>query len=258
MLVDWFTVGAQVLNFLILVWLMKRYLYKPVLRAIAAREKLIAAQVADAAANRAQADQEREELTRKHEELEQQRAALMSEATKEAQAERQRLIEAARDAADAVSAKRQEALRNEAITLNEAITRRAQEEVFAIARKALADLATTSLEERLGEIFTCVLREMNGSAKEQFAQALSTMTEPAVVRSAFDLPPEQRAAIRSALDETFRAQVPVRFEVAPELVSGIELTASGQKVGWSIAEYLGSLANAVGALVALEPSPKGT
>ena len=27
MLIDWFTVGAQALNFLILVWLMKRYLY---------------------------------------------------------------------------------------------------------------------------------------------------------------------------------------------------------------------------------------
>ena len=38
MLIDWFTVGAQVLNFLILVWLMKRFLYKPVLDAIDARE----------------------------------------------------------------------------------------------------------------------------------------------------------------------------------------------------------------------------
>jgi len=38
MLIDWFTVVAQVINFLILVWLMKRFLYKPILNAIAARE----------------------------------------------------------------------------------------------------------------------------------------------------------------------------------------------------------------------------
>jgi len=37
MLIDWFTVGAQALNFIILVWLMKRFLYKPVQDAIAAR-----------------------------------------------------------------------------------------------------------------------------------------------------------------------------------------------------------------------------
>ncbi len=52
MLIDWFTVGAQLLNFLILVWLMKRFLYKPVLDAIDAREKLIATELADAAAKK--------------------------------------------------------------------------------------------------------------------------------------------------------------------------------------------------------------
>jgi F-type H+-transporting ATPase subunit b len=55
MLIDWFTVGAQVLNFLILVWLMKRFLYKPILNAIDAREKRIAKELADADATRAEA-----------------------------------------------------------------------------------------------------------------------------------------------------------------------------------------------------------
>jgi hypothetical protein len=42
MLIDWFTVGAQIVNFLILVWLLKHFLYKPILNAIDAREKRIA------------------------------------------------------------------------------------------------------------------------------------------------------------------------------------------------------------------------
>ena len=50
MLIDWFTVGAQALNFVILVWLMKRFLYVPVLDAIDAREKRIATQLGDATA----------------------------------------------------------------------------------------------------------------------------------------------------------------------------------------------------------------
>ena len=181
--------------------------------------------------------------------FDQQRAELLSKATDEAKAERQRLLDEARQAADALSAKRQEALRGDAQSLNQAISRRAQQEVFAIARKALTDLATTSLEERLAEVFIRRLREMDGKAKEGLAKALKTASGPAVVRSAFDLPAEQRAAIQNALNETFSAEIHVRFETAPDLISGIELTTNGQKVAWSIADYLASLEKGVGELL---------
>jgi len=245
MLIDWFTVGAQALNFLILVWLMKRYLYKPIRHAIDEREKRIAAELANADAKKAEAQKEHDEFQHKNAEFDQQRAALLSKATDEAQAERQRLLEEARKAAVALSSKRQEALRNEEHTLHQAIRRRTQQEVFAIARKALTDLATTSLEERLGEVFTHRLREMDGKAKEGLGAALKTASDPAVVRSTFDLPAEQRAAIQNALNETFSAEIRVRFETAPDLISGIELTTNGQKVAWSIADYLGSLEKGV-------------
>ena len=249
MLADWFTIVAQALNFLILVWLMKRFLYKPILNAIDEREKRIATELANADKKKDEAQKEHEEFQRKNEEFDQQRAALLSKATEEAQVERQRLLDEARKAADALSAKRQETLRNDAQNLNHAITRRAQHEVFAIARKALTDLATTSLEERLGEVFTRRLRELDGKAKEGLGEALRAASDPALVRSTFDLPPEQRSAIQNALNETFSAEIRVRFETAPDLVSGIELTTNGQKVGWSIADYLTSLEKGVDELL---------
>ena len=178
MLIDWFTVAAQVVNFLILVWLLKRFLYKPILDAIDAREKRIAGELADADAKKAEAQKERDEFQHKNEEFDQQRAALMSQATDEAKAERQRLLDEARQAADALSAKRQETLRNDAHHLNQAISRRTQQEVFAIARKALTDLAGTSLEERMGEVFIRRLREMDDTAKAGLAAALKTASEP--------------------------------------------------------------------------------
>jgi len=104
MLIDWFTVGAQALNFLILVWLMKRFLYKPILNAIDTREKLIAAELADAAAKKPKHKKDRDEFQHKNEEFDQQRAGLLGKATDEAKAERQRLLEEARKAADALSA----------------------------------------------------------------------------------------------------------------------------------------------------------
>ena len=245
MLIDWFTVGAQALNFLILVWLMKRYLYKPIRHAIDEREKRIAAELADADAKKAEAQKEHDEFQHKNAEFDQQRAALFTKATDEAQAERQRLLEEARKAAVALSSKRQETLRNEEQTLHQAIRHRTQQEVFAIARKTLEDLATTSLEERLGEVFTRRLREMDGKAKEGLRAALKTAADPAVVRSTFALPADQRSAIQNALNETFSDEVRIRFETAPNLISGIELTANGQKVAWSIADYLESLEKGV-------------
>lgn len=241
MLIDWFTVGAQALNFLILVWLMKRFLYKPVLNAIDAREKRIADELADAAARKAEAKKDRDAFQHKNEEFDGQRAALLTKATDEAKAERQRLMDEARKAADDMSVKREETLREDAKNLNQAITRRTQDEVFSIARKALTDLSTASLEEQMTNVFVRRLRGLDDHAKSKLGEALKAATEPALVRSAFALPKEQCTAIRAAINETFSADIHLRFETAPDLISGIELTTKGQKVGWSIADYLTSV-----------------
>jgi len=256
MLIDWFTVAAQALNFLILVWLMKRFLYKPILNAIDAREKLIAKELADADAKKAEAQKEHEEFQKKNEEFDQQRAALLTKATDEAKTERERLLDDARKAADALSAKRQESLSHDAQNLNQAISRLTQKEVFAITRKALTDLATTSLEERMGEVFDRRLRELDGKSKSVLGDALRKNSEPALIRSTFDLPAAQRAAIQNALNETFSAEIHIRFETAPDLVSGIELTTNGQKVGWTIADYLASLEKGVGDLLKEKDKPE--
>jgi len=252
-MIDWFTVVAQALNFLILVWLMKRFLYKPIRHAIDVREKRIAAELAAAATAQRDAESERAELGRKTDALEQQRAALLQKATDDATAEGQRLIDGARTAADELSAKRAESLMREAAYLNQAILLRAQDEVFAIARKTLTDLAAASLEARICEVFTRRLRALDGAAKQVLAEALGKVTEAALVRSAFDLPEEQRAAVQRAVNETFSADVPLRFETAPDVVSGIELTAHGQKLAWSIADYLGAMEKGVAQLVATKP-----
>lgn len=249
MLIDWFTVGAQALNFIILVFLMKRFLYKPILSAIDARESRVAAALADADKKKADARMESDELKRKNAEFDEQRAALLAKATDEAGTERKRLLSQARQTADAFSVKRQETLKNDAHALNQSIRHRAQQEVFDIARKALTDLASTSLESRMVEAFSHRLRELDGAAKESLAKAFKSSSEPARVRTAFDLPDEERAALQNAVNETFSADIHLRFESTPELISGIELTANGQKTAWSIAEYLASLGKGVDELL---------
>jgi len=253
MLIDWFTVGAQALNFLILVWLLKHFLYQPILNAIAAREKGIAAKLADADGKTKDAQKQHDDFEAKNKAFDEQRAALLSKAVGDAKTEHDHLIDDAHKEADAVRASQAAALKTEQSSLGKDISRTAGNEVFAIARKVLQDLASASLEERMGAVFTNRLGEISGNAKHTLGEALKSSQEPAVVHSAFEMPAAERATIQNALNETFSAEIRVRFEAAPDQICGIELAAGGQKVSWSIAEYLSSLDHKVTALLETEP-----
>ena len=234
---------------------MKRFLYKPILHAIDAREKRIAAELADADAKKAEARDERAEFQRKNEAFDQQRSALLSKATDEAATERQRLLADARKAADAMSAQRQATLIRDARNMQDAISSRTQAEVFAMARKTLADLAGTSLEERMVLVLMQRLRELDEPAKELLGAALKQSADPVLVHSAFDLPADQRTAIQQTLHDLSASDLHVRFETAPDLISGIELTSHGQKVAWSISDYLTSLEKDVSELLGAKGQP---
>jgi len=241
MLIDWFTVVAQAVNFLILVWLMKRFLYQPILKALDAREKRIAAELADADAKRAAAEAAGAEFKRKNDEFDRQRTGLMDKATDDAANERNRLFESARTDAEGFSSKLQDKLNGEFRNLRDTIRHKTRDEVFAIARKTLTDLAGVSLEDRIADVFIVRLQGLNNEEKARLAAMLKTPDMPVLVRSAFELKPAQRAAIEGAVQATLSTKVPVSFEIVPDLISGIELIMQGQKVAWSIADYLASL-----------------
>ena len=241
MLVDWFTVGAQTLNFLILVWLMKRFLYQPVLDAVDAREKRIAAELADAAQKQAQADTERETFKKKNADFDQQREALVRTAHDEVDAERKRMLSEARAAADALQAKQREALEAERHSLQQDIAQRSRDEVLAIARKVLTDLAGASLEEQMVRVFCQRLQALDAPAKGELAKALKAPTSTVRVHSAFALSPAQQAAIGQALDAAVETQLPLAFETNAVVIGGIELSANGWKLPWNIAEFLAAL-----------------
>jgi F-type H+-transporting ATPase subunit b len=243
MLIDWFTVVAQTANFLILVWLLKRYLYRPILNAIDAREQGIAAQLADATEKSSQALAEREEFIQKNKELDANRGTVLGQLTAEVAAERERLFEAARRDADSLRAKQQDGLQREYQSLSTELARRTQSEVFSIARQTLGDLAGEGLEERMAEVFVARLQQLD----EETKRALHS--PDALVRSAFELTTAQREEIASAVKTVLGAEIQVSFELAPGLVSGLELIVQGQKVAWSVNDYLASLEKSVGVLL---------
>ena len=255
MSIDWFTFVAQVLNFVVLVWLLKRFLYRPILGAIEAREKRIAAELENAIAAEAEAQQERNKFERNNSDFEEQRAALLDQARAEAKTEYERLVEEARAATDELTRKRMAALENSVANLGDGIRRRIQQEVFAISRKVLTELASQNLEESMIASLLVRLQALDAGARQELRNAMATEGY-ASLRSAFELSSSQRSSIKRMLGDIAGTDIELRCETLPDLVSGIEIVASGQKLAWSISDYLASLEKSVTELAATDNKPR--
>lgn len=262
MLIDWFTVVAQAINFLVLVWLLKRFLYQPILDALDARERRISDALRDAEAQKAEAEKERHAFQQKNETFDQQRAELFRKALNEAQAEREGIISTARKDSQEIQARRVRAMNQEYQNLSERVAQQASAEVLAITRKVLSDLGGTTLEAHLVEVFIKRLHELSEPEKMRLASAIAepglgpsdiTAAEKAgagiIVRSAFELSPLQRKAIESALGEVLDKKPAVYYTAAPDLISGIELVIDGYKLAWSARDYLASLEREMAAAI---------
>jgi F-type H+-transporting ATPase subunit b len=258
MLIDWFTVGAQVLNFIVLVWLLKRFLYKPVLNAIDAREKRVAAESANAKLQMTEITKSREELQAKGDAFDAERGALLAKAIFDAKTEAERLLGSARQAADVLTLQRNAALQSDTARLSGALSRLAAAESINIARAALKDLAGADLEARICEVFVRRLRGVDAPTKESLGVLLTSPTEKPVVTSSFELSSVDKIAIQTALNETFSADIHLRFELAPNSISGIALSTGGARLSWTIADYLKTLEEKAAALLRIERVAGGT
>ena len=248
MLIDWFTIVAQAINFLILMWLLKRFLYKPILNAIDAREERIADTVRKAEEEKRAAEREHETYRKKNEDFELERVGLLTVAQEDAKEAGRRLFDRERQSADAARDKWRSSLADEQRRFGDEVVRRVQAEVFSILRSAFSDLADTTLETRMVDVFDRRLRQSKETL-DGMADAASTTPSAFIVKSAFDLSDAQRETLRKTFAEMTAKDVDVRFQTEPNLLGGVELIVNGRKIAWTIDDYLGRLEGAVSDLV---------
>ncbi len=241
MKINWFTVIAQVINFLLLVWLLRRFLYKPILDAIAAREKKITDKLADAAAKMMEAKKEQDEFNQKNATFDKQKADMLAKAVDESNKERQRLMDEANKVAVDLQTKLADENKKTQENLALEIAQKTEKEVFAMTSKTLADIASVSLDEQSAYIFIKHINELNDQEKNQFISNFKVGTNLVLVKSVFELSPKIQTEIRTAVGKILGTEPPFQFTIAPELISGIELTSNGYKLAWSISAYLTSL-----------------
>jgi F-type H+-transporting ATPase subunit b len=252
MQINWFTVVAQVINFFILVWLLKRFLYKPILKAIDERENKITAQLNDAKAKETEANKERDEFQVKNQTFDSQKKELLSKAITETKAERDKLMEEVRADAGTLRTKLEKAFNDTQTDKERTLLQKAQQEVFGVARKTLTDLASAGLEENAVLIFLKRLNDLTEEEKKKLKDAFKSDPKPIQVRSAFDLPEKQQTDIMDTIAKMLGEETKFQFITAAELVSGIELTANGYKVAWSIAAYLNALEKRISEMITTE------
>ncbi|MFQ3213358.1 MAG: F-type H+-transporting ATPase subunit b [Marivirga sp.] len=239
--INWFTVVAQLVNFFILVWLLKRYLYKPILKGIDDRENKIAAQLQEAEVKKAEAIQEQEDFLQKNRLFDQEKKDRMDEVAVATAEERQKLLNQARTDADALTTELYGAAKEQQQHQHLELNRKIKDEVFAVARKMLSELASAGLEEQLAQVFIRRLKALKEEELTQLKTAFEGNHIPIVVRSAFVFPKKQQQLLKKAVDEVLKADSSLQFEETPALIGGIELSTNEYKVDWNISAYLRAL-----------------
>lgn len=245
MKLDWFTLIAQITNFLVLVWLLKRLLYGRIIQAMNEREAMIASRLDDAARQRAEAEHEANLYRTKNREFDAQRNQMLARSEAEAEAHRLRLMEAARQEAEAAQAQWLESLQQERQQLLQELRGRLGQQVFAFARQALKQLANEELERQILKVFLERLETLGPAEREAIVAAVQNSGGEVEIRTAFPVLPDVREDLSRSLREQLGDLVDVRFTTVPELVCGIELQAQSHRLVWNVDAYLEGLEDRV-------------
>jgi len=240
-LIDWFTVGIQIVNFLILVALLKHFLYGPVLKAMAAREAKIAAQLDAAEAEKQRARAEAESYRKKNADWEAEQLAMRAQAKDAAKIERSALIEQAHQEVTLLQAKWREAIELQKAAFLRDLRTRVIRQVYDTARRVLKDLANADLEHQITAVFIDRLQKMAPKKWREIGAALQDGENSLFIESSFEMPDEAREKIAGLLQKRFSQKIVPVYKIEADTVCGIVLKAPGHKVAWHLDDYLETL-----------------
>jgi F-type H+-transporting ATPase subunit b len=220
---SWTTFILEAVNFLVLVWVLKRLFYAPVKRAISRRRAAVQKTLQDAKSARSEADNLRSKYEGRLREWEEEKERQREEFRKELNEERikqLKLIETAvakeREKAEAQEEKKAAERRAE-------LEREAMKQALEFTSRLFKDLASPELE---GKIVDLVTKRISSAHEEDLLipKSWSGDHRAAVqVRSAYPLGVPQRDALSAALKSRFGTELPIAFDVDQELLAGLEI-----------------------------------
>ncbi|MCB1675503.1 MAG: hypothetical protein KDI01_04395 [Halioglobus sp.] len=232
MSIDWITVIAQIANFLVLVWLLKRFLYRPILDGIDAREAEIARGMAAAGEAQKQAQAAETDYRNRQAQLLSDQDALVDEALRAAQDDRDTLLAEARTRLEQEHKDWQAHLQRERDRFTGQLQRAAEETLLELTRKALRDLADATLEESIVRHVSARLQaiasELSDAAGDG-TEAVATTREP--------LSEAAQRQLQADIEQLLPG-ITLRFATDTQQAPGLMLRVGGAQVFWTIDSYL--------------------
>lgn len=244
MSIDWLTVAAQIANFLVLVWLLKRFLYRPILDGIDAREAEIAARMNEAAEARNQAEAAGQAYHDQAQALNLAQSDMTEIIRRKAAEQRDAMLTEAqaRLSRDHDAWKAHQA--EEAQKYTEKLHRAGAGALLALTRKALSDLADETLEARMAGHIAGQIKPMQDNLRRAAGEATA-----AVVTSQRPLPQAAQDALTTQLQAVF-PRLAVRFEASDAQAPGLVLRLGGAQLAWTTDSYIDGLGDLVSSRLA--------
>jgi len=253
MLVDWFTILAQAANFLILVFLLKRFLFTPVLKAIDERESKIAHSIQAAEVKMEDAEKTRDLYQEKLENLERQQAERMQELAEQIEQERQRKLALLKTEAETESDRYRVAIQTEADEFAQAFKRQLGTAVMTALERCLQDLSSQSLEQRMVERLAEKLGEPEIERLQSPENEDRAEPENAIrIASTWSLLPQQRQILETAIaanTSIWPLEGTIQYESDASRICGLSIHWGGMQLDWNVDDYLSSLHDCLDSLV---------
>lgn len=242
MLINWFTVVAQIFNFLVLVWLLKRFLYGPITQAMAKREALIASQLADAQTSLTEAAQEAEHYRQMQATLKDKHHDWLEQTRQQIEQQRQVWLD---DAKQSVAIAREQWLKDleqEHQQVWDTIHQQTTQQLVAATRQVLTQIANVDLEEQIIQVFIHQLHHLSSEEQDRLQTALAHSPDRhLILRSSFPLSASQSDRLRQAIGDHVPEAIALDLDTDASLICGIQLTTAGYLLDWNLAHYLEGL-----------------
>ena len=242
--IDWFTFGAQIVNFLALVYLLHRFLYGPITRTMDERQQFVTERLQQADAKAMEAEAAAERYAQLESSLERERQTRLDAVKHEVDDVRKQLLARAKQDVDHRRSDWLASLDRERHTLTQLVRHRYSHHVTAAARQALRAVADSDLEQAATAAF---LRQLQATPDHNNHEATAGDADVTVV-TAFALADCERELLANELAERFPGHE-IAYQEDPEMVCGVELHVGARKIGWSVDEFLITLEDELKRLV---------
>ena len=236
MSIDWVTVLAQIANFLVLLWLLKRFLYRPILDGIDAREAQISKRMAAAEQAQQEAKAAESQYVKQRAQLVSEQDALLEKALAATEDQRDDLLAAARVKLEQEQQDWRKHLEHERQAFNTRLQQSGSDALLRLTRKALHDLADETLEDAIVRHIGKQLQPMVGELRQAAADS-----KKAQVTTRDGLAKDTQALLQSEVQQ-WLPDVALSFATDAQQAPGLIMQVGGAQVAWTTDSYMDELA----------------